>query len=114
MYLISFLSPVVLPLPGGMSEGMLAFKDPSTVSIYLLAQGLLVIVWVLWSIGKEVYSFFKKKNDSSEEKIDLLIQAVNKLEKSNELILKTMVTRDEAMEIARDEVTHANRLTKRQ
>lgn len=68
-----------------------------------------VLVGILVWISKEIWEAWKKKNDKSSDKLDLLVTAVNRIELKMQSMEDAIVPHHKIIEIVRDEIEYINR-----
>ncbi len=101
--------PIIIPVG---AEGALAIKDLDTIKVMFFSY---LGGFALWA-AKAIYDIFIKKNDSTDAKIDALIDEMHEMKGAmNRMVgrLESFATKNEAQEFAQNAVTFYHELQKR-
>jgi hypothetical protein len=103
--LASRKSPTLV-IPMGDPDTVVTFKDIAEFKQLVLYAAVMFMAQVLVVLGKSIWEHFRKKDDTVHKDLQRLLQAVNNMDTH----MKHLVTRDEARQIAREEVIHVGRI----
>ncbi len=98
--LISFAKPIVIPVG---TDSAFAIKDLDTLKTMFFAY---IGGFALWA-AKAIYDLFIKKNDSTDAKIDALIEEMHSMRGTIDRMsgrLENFATKNEAQDIAQKAV----------